>query len=205
MKDKIIKFLRNHKITIIIAIFFACAINYSDTEYKDKYNDLTNEVTTLSNKTEALKTNDDIKVTTDEVEKLKEENNKLVKDEEEKNKQLEEKNKQIEEKKKAELAKAEAEKKERENKLASASTSKDTNSISSTSKNTKGSSDNLDSLKNSSGNSTPKPVGGTVYWTPNGKSYHKSGNCTTLKRSKVINSGTLAESGKSDPCNVCCK
>lgn len=48
----------------------------------------------------------------------------------------------------------------------------------------------------------------TYYWTPGGKSYHMSENCTTLKRSKTILSGTLDEAkgaGKNDPCNVCVK
>jgi competence protein ComEC len=45
-----------------------------------------------------------------------------------------------------------------------------------------------------------------VYWTPNGKSYHYSKNCSTLSRSKTILSGTLQQAldaGKTDPCNVC--
>lgn len=45
-----------------------------------------------------------------------------------------------------------------------------------------------------------------AYWTPNGKSYHFSSNCTSLKRSKNILSGTLQEAlnaGKKDPCNLC--
>ena len=48
----------------------------------------------------------------------------------------------------------------------------------------------------------------TVYVTPSGKSYHKTKNCTTLKRSKKILSMTLKEAkskGKSDPCNLCVK
>lgn len=57
----------------------------------------------------------------------------------------------------------------------------------------------------------PEPVpepesstgGGTVYWTPNGKSYHTTDGCLTLSRSKTILSGTQAESGKSDPCDRC--
>lgn len=44
---------------------------------------------------------------------------------------------------------------------------------------------------------------GTVYWTPNGKSYHTTKGCSTLSRSKTILSGTQAESGKSDPCDRC--
>ena len=44
-----------------------------------------------------------------------------------------------------------------------------------------------------------------VYWTPNGKSYHYDKNCSTLSRSKVICSGTIEESGKTDACDKCCK
>ena len=44
---------------------------------------------------------------------------------------------------------------------------------------------------------------GTVYWVPNGSVYHKSKNCPSLKRSKTIYSGTVAESGKSRACKVC--
>lgn len=43
----------------------------------------------------------------------------------------------------------------------------------------------------------------TVYWTPNGKSYHSTKDCSALARSKNIYSGTIAESGKSDPCDRC--
>lgn len=42
-----------------------------------------------------------------------------------------------------------------------------------------------------------------VYWTPNGKSYHTTKSCRTLSRSKTILEGTVQESGKSDPCDVC--
>lgn len=48
--------------------------------------------------------------------------------------------------------------------------------------------------------------GDTVYWTPSGKSYHNTSECSTLSRSKTILSGTLDEAlaaGKTDPCNVC--
>lgn len=42
-----------------------------------------------------------------------------------------------------------------------------------------------------------------VYWTPNGKSYHTTKSCSTLSRSKTINSGTQSQSGKNDPCDRC--
>ena len=45
--------------------------------------------------------------------------------------------------------------------------------------------------------------GDIVYWTSNGKSYHSTKSCPTLSRSKTINSGTQAESGKYDPCDRC--
>jgi hypothetical protein len=50
------------------------------------------------------------------------------------------------------------------------------------------------------------PLSKKSYWTPSGKSYHFSSNCTTLKRSSNILSGTLKEAiseGKKDPCNLC--
>ena len=56
---------------------------------------------------------------------------------------------------------------------------------------------------------TPEQAAGdtrTAYWTNGGKSYHFSENCTSLKRSKNINRGTVQEAvnkGKSDPCNLC--
>ena len=43
----------------------------------------------------------------------------------------------------------------------------------------------------------------TVYWTPNGKSYHSTKGCPTLSRSKTILSGTVAQSGKKDACDRC--
>ena len=44
-----------------------------------------------------------------------------------------------------------------------------------------------------------------VYWTPGGKSYHYNRQCPTLSKSKVVNSGTIAQSGKTDACDKCCK
>ena len=46
----------------------------------------------------------------------------------------------------------------------------------------------------------------TVYWTPNGKSYHASPYCATLNHSNTILEGTIDEaiaSGHGDPCDVC--
>lgn len=44
-----------------------------------------------------------------------------------------------------------------------------------------------------------------VYWTPSGKNYHVVRECSALARSKVVNSGTIAESGKSNACDKCLK
>ena len=45
----------------------------------------------------------------------------------------------------------------------------------------------------------------TVYYTPNGKSYHSTPNCSTLSRSKTILEGPLSQSGKKDACDRCVK
>lgn len=42
-----------------------------------------------------------------------------------------------------------------------------------------------------------------VYWVSSGEVYHSTDNCSTLKRSKNIYSGTISQSGKSRPCKVC--
>lgn len=57
--------------------------------------------------------------------------------------------------------------------------------------------------ENTTSTSQSKDNGKTVYWTPNGKSYHTTKSCSTLSRSKVINSGTISQSGKNDPCDRC--
>ena len=43
---------------------------------------------------------------------------------------------------------------------------------------------------------------GTVYWTDGGECYHSTSDCSTLKRSKNISSGTVEQSGRR-PCKVC--
>ena len=48
-----------------------------------------------------------------------------------------------------------------------------------------------------------KSSSGTVYWTPSGSVYHKSRSCPTLSRSRVIHSGSIAQSGKPRCCKVC--
>lgn len=65
------------------------------------------------------------------------------------------------------------------------------------------------SVKEESGVTTPASASSssnrTVYWTPNGKSYHYDKNCSTLSRSKTINEGLLSSTPKSDPCDKCVK
>lgn len=43
----------------------------------------------------------------------------------------------------------------------------------------------------------------TVYWTPGGSVYHKTKNCVTLKRSRVIKKGSLSSCPKPRACKVC--
>lgn len=53
----------------------------------------------------------------------------------------------------------------------------------------------------------PTPEEEIVYWTPNGKKYHRS-YCMTLSRSDVIESGSVDDAyaaGKDAPCKVCFK
>ena len=71
---------------------------------------------------------------------------------------------------------------------------------SSSNSNTSSSNKNNTASSNSNANTNSSA---TVYWTPNGKSYHTTKSCSTLSRSKTINSGTQAQSGKSDPCDRC--
>ena len=71
---------------------------------------------------------------------------------------------------------------------------------SSTSSSSNSSSSSSNTTASNSGSSTNP---GTVYWTPNGKSYHTTKSCPTLSRSKTILEGTISESGKSDPCDKC--
>jgi hypothetical protein len=59
--------------------------------------------------------------------------------------------------------------------------------------------------KHAAGGSS-QPVKDTVYWTPQGKSYHADPNCRLLARSKTVSSGSLAEAkaaDKTDPCDNC--
>lgn len=43
----------------------------------------------------------------------------------------------------------------------------------------------------------------TVYWTPNGKVYHTTPDCSSLAKSKTILEGSAEESGKSRACRKC--
>ena len=68
---------------------------------------------------------------------------------------------------------------------------------------TSSSNSNSSSSNNQSSTSTSSSSSTTVYWTPNGKSYHTIKSCSTLSRSKNILEGTITESGKNDPCDRC--
>ena len=82
------------------------------------------------------------------------------------------------------------------------------NSTSNDSSNATGSSNTVSSNANSSTTDNNNTISssansGTVYWTPNGKSYHTTKSCSTLSRSKTILEGTIEQSGKYDPCDKC--
>lgn len=85
--------------------------------------------------------------------------------------------------------------------LNSSSSSNINSSTSSNTNNTTNNSNvNNNSQNESQGSANSSEI---VYWTPNGKSYHTTKNCSTLSRSKTILEGTIEESGKYDPCDRC--
>lgn len=86
----------------------------------------------------------------------------------------------------------------------SSSSNNSSNTNSSTSSNTSNTTNNSNANNNSQNESQGSTnSSSTVYWTPNGKSYHTTKNCPTLSRSKTILEGTIQESGKYDPCDRC--
>jgi hypothetical protein len=51
---------------------------------------------------------------------------------------------------------------------------------------------------------TPQPnVGITVFWTTSGTVYHRFSSCRSLANSMNIQSGTISQSGKANPCGIC--
>lgn len=77
------------------------------------------------------------------------------------------------------------------------------NANSSTSGNSSANSSTSSTTNESSNTQSSTSVSEVVYWTPNGKSYHTTKNCSTLSRSKTILEGTISQSGKYDPCDRC--
>ncbi len=49
----------------------------------------------------------------------------------------------------------------------------------------------------------PPSTGSTVYWVPNGKSYHTTKGCSTLSNSKTILEGEMSACPKVDSCDRC--
>lgn len=80
------------------------------------------------------------------------------------------------------------------------STNNSSNTSSKVSNTTNNSNTNNNSTNESQSSANSSEI---VYWTPNGKSYHTTKNCSTLSRSKTILEGTIQESGKHDPCDRC--
>lgn len=66
--------------------------------------------------------------------------------------------------------------------------------------------ENSDNQNEYNGSSDDNENSMTVYWTPDGKKYHVSKGCRTLKNSDTIYSGSVSEAqanGKSEECKVC--
>lgn len=53
------------------------------------------------------------------------------------------------------------------------------------------------------GNGDNNSSGKVVYWVPGGSAYHSTPDCVALKWSDNIQSGSIAESGKSRACSLC--
>lgn len=203
MVEKIIKFIKIHKIALILALILGISPSLMVKDYSKEFNEVAPKVNELEYKIPALKNNTELKSIQEEVDKLQNENNILNKDVQDKQKELDNLKDKKEEQARIEQEESKKAEENSKNKTVENSNSTSDNN----SKNTNKSSGDPSNLANSSGDSTPKTAGSgeIVYWTSGGKSYHKRSNCTTLKRSKKIYSGTQAESGKSDPCNVCCR
>lgn len=203
MIKEIIKFIKTHKIALILALILGISPNLMVKDYSKEFNEVAPKVDDLEYKIPALKNNTELKSIQEEVDKLQNENNDLSKEVEDKQKELD--NLRAKKDEQAKIAQEESKKSEENSKNKAVENSNSTSD--NNSKNTNKSSGDPSNLANSSRDSTPKTAGSgeIVYWTSGGKSYHKRSNCTTLKRSKKIYSGTQAESGKSDPCNVCCR
>ena len=182
MIKEIIKFIKTHKIALILAVILGISPNLMVKDYSKEFNEIAPKVNELEYKIPALKNNTELK----SIQEQKELDNLRAKKEEQ-------------------VAQEESKKSEENSKNKGVENSNSTSD--NNSKNTNKSSGDPSNLANSSGDSTPKTAGSgeIVYWISGGKSYHKRSNYTTLKRSKKIYSGTQAESGKSDPCNVCCR
>lgn len=203
MIKEIIKFIKTHKIALILALILGISPNLMVKDYSKEFNEVAPKVNELEYKIPALKNNTELKSIQEEVDKLQNENNILNKDVQDKQKELDNLKDKKEEQARIEQEESKKAEENSKNKTVENSNSTSDNN----SKNTNKSSGDPSNLANSSGDSTPKTAGSgeIVYWTSGGKSYHKRSNCTTLKRSKKIYSGTQAESGKIDPCNVCCR
>ncbi|MGM9973791.1 MAG: MBL fold metallo-hydrolase [Clostridiaceae bacterium] len=83
-------------------------------------------------------------------------------------------------------------------------TNTNNNSVNSQVGNSSAGSNKTESNNESNNNAVATPeASNTVYWTPGGKSYHTTKDCSTLSRSKTIYSGSLSDCPKDDPCDVC--
>lgn len=88
MIKEIIKFIKTHKIALILALILGISPNLMVRDYSKEFNEVAPKVDELEYKIPALKNNTELKSIQEEVDKLQNENNTLSKEVEDKQKEL---------------------------------------------------------------------------------------------------------------------
>lgn len=88
MVEKIIKFIKTHKIALILALILGISPSLMVKDYSQEFNEVALKVNELEYKIPSLKNNTEIKSIQEEVDKLQNENNILNKDVQDKQKEL---------------------------------------------------------------------------------------------------------------------
>lgn len=79
MKDKVIRFIKNYKIAIILGIFLAIISSFSIADYSKKCNLLENKTEELNEKLIELENHDEVEIAEKQFDTIKKEHNKLRK------------------------------------------------------------------------------------------------------------------------------
>lgn len=88
MIKEIIKFIKTHKIVLILALILGVSPNLMVKDYSKEFNEVAPKVNELEYKIPALKNNTELKSIQEEVDKLQNKNNALSKEVEDKQKEL---------------------------------------------------------------------------------------------------------------------